>query len=71
MGQIFTDKSVARSRHHRGTEPQETRVFVWNDLEKLFQYLHGLAQNPESGFGSADLRWVMAFARWQVRNTQR
>lgn len=70
MGQTVCDKSVVRSGHRRGNEPQETRVFVWNDLDKLFQYLHELARNPESGFGSADLLWVMAFVRWQVRNME-
>lgn len=71
MSQTFTDKSVVRSGHRRGNKPPENRVLIWNDLDKLFQYLQGLAQKPESGFSSADLRWVMAFARWQVRNAER
>ena len=71
MGRTFTDKSAVRSARRRGKEPQETRVFIWNDLDKLLRYLHGLAQNPESGFSSADLLWVMAFARWQARNAGR
>jgi hypothetical protein len=69
-GRAIADKSAARSRRRRGNEPQETRVFIWNDLDTLFQYLHKLAQNPESGFSSADLLRVMAFARWQARSTE-
>ena len=71
MDQTFTGSGAVRSGHRKGNEPQKNRVFIWNDLDKLFQYLHGVAQNPESGFSSADLRWVMAFARWQVRNAER
>jgi hypothetical protein len=70
MGHVVTDKRVGRPGRRRGKESKETRVFVWNDLDKLFHYLNGLAQNPESGFGSVDVLWVMALARWQVRNTQ-
>ncbi len=71
MDRTFTDASVVRSGRRRGNNPQATRVFVWNDLDKLFQHLHALTQNPESGFSPADLVCVMAFARWQVRNTER
>ena len=55
----------------RAIRPQETWVFIWNDLDKLFQHLHGLAHLPMSGFGLVDVLWVMAAARWQARNTER
>jgi hypothetical protein len=42
IGHAVPDKSVTRSGYRRGNEPQEARVFIWNDLDRLFQYLHGL-----------------------------
>ena len=59
--------SCRRSGHER----PETWVFVWNDVDKLVGHLHGLVQDPESSFGVADMLWVMAAARRQVRSKGR
>ena len=71
MARTFKGNSVSRSAYRPGDKAQETWVFIWNDLDKLFQHLHGLAQDPMSGFGLVDVLWVMAAARWQARNTER
>ena len=52
-------------------ETLETWVFIWQDIDALCEHLHGLVQNPKSGFVFADLLWVMDVARWQLRNTER
>jgi hypothetical protein len=51
---------------------QESWVFIWDDIDRLFNYLLDLSQDPcDSNFGLVDLKRVMAMARWQLRQRER
>jgi hypothetical protein len=46
--------------------PQQTWVFVWEDVDRLFGYVHDLVQDARSGFSLRDAQTVMADARRQL-----
>ena len=71
MARTSTGRSVSRSGYRQGRAAQETWVFIWNDLDELFQHLQRLTQDSENSFDLADLLWVMAAACLQERNTER
>jgi hypothetical protein len=67
----MTRVRVDRLGRCAGGETEETCVFVWNDLDDLVAHLRQLVQNPESRFELADMLWMVAEARRQMRDEQR
>ena len=62
---------VDRSGRLANGEAGETWLFVWSDFDNLIAHLRHLVRDPDSRFGVADMLWMMAEARRQMRDARR